>query len=74
MSLNDSTLEGDYYNTHRKDNTVEKKKETKPDDFTVIANTIADALFKTKPLHRRIYEGITNTRKRATRIIARIRR
>lgn len=67
MSLNDSTLEGDFYNIH---NTKAEPVGDK-DPFKVFANTITKDLFNKKPLIRRIYESIRDTTKRATSCITR---
>ena len=72
MSLNDTTIEGDYYNTHNKVFTSKEKdvnaRTTNKDyhDFDVVANTIAAGIFNTKPLTRRIYESLRNTIRYAT--------
>lgn len=72
MSLNDTTLEGDYYNTHNKvctpkDNSAKAGTTAKDyHDFDIVANTIAAELFNTKPLTRRIYESVRNTIRYAT--------
>ena len=71
MSLNDQTLEGDYYNVHhincnmaKEDKPEEKqqKQVKQQDPFSAFADAIANELFNKKPIHRRIYEGLRNSR------------
>ena len=72
MSLNDSTVEGDFYNTHsKKSHNIDKTYH----DFDIFANQIAKDLFSKKPpLYRRIYESIRNTIRSTTRFVNRRKR
>ena len=63
MSLNDSTLEGDFYNTRLKHN-EQKDEKARKDDFDIIANSIANNMFNQPNLFRRIYESIKEIKKR----------
>ena len=67
MSLNDQILEGDFYNSHN------TKKEDTASNYDAVAKQLVQNLFK-KPLHRRIYESIKTTTKRATHRLTRKRR
>ena len=67
MSLNDSTLEGDYYNIHGVKLGDEKKNVTTDDKYNLFAAKIAESLFNKKPpIHRRLYESLRNSIRSAT--------
>lgn len=70
MSLNDTTLEGDYYNLHFR-KASEESKDKKPDDFDIIADSIADNMFNQPNPLRRIYESIKNRATNTTLSITR---